>query len=423
MVRVPGRFTVSFAALLAITGLSCPQSSGGPPEAPAPLAQPEPAEPLFAEPLTAETVELVEAPDPEAKNGELVVSGVTDDDPELGVEPVDPDPEGAEAPEAPAPIVVPPEKERFELAALRKETWVFAEPRWGSRKIGYLRSGAVVRREEKAVGHRHCRKGWFRIEPKGYVCVGKTATLETHHPIVEAAGRAPNRREGLPYAYAMSKYPTPPFYTRLPTKAEQRKVEPDLAKHLGRKHDLSAFQSDIGPVPGSLLYERTLPTPDGESRGTGPVFSGRPVSRSGFGLLHVFSWTDRLFGITTDLDLIPLDRTKPVHPSSMNGIHLVEDMGLPIAFVRSQAARLYRIDLETRTVEDAGEISYRQGFTLTGRRVRVGEHVYLETQDHFFVRENSRVVVLPPDEECARMGDQGAQVDRRVHPAAELGGV
>jgi hypothetical protein len=79
----------------------------------------------------------------------------------------------------------------------------------------------------------------------------------------------------------------------------------------------------------------------------------------------------------------------------MQGIHLVEDQGLPIAFVQSRVARLYRINLETRAVQDVGEVAYREGFSLSGRRVRVGEHVYLETRDGTFLRENPRIVLIP----------------------------
>ena len=392
MVRVPGRLFVSVAAVLSAIGLSCPQSGGGQPtvapQTPTELAVVPPADDLFDSPVAAEEVEDVQEPELDEATGVRVA------DSETVLE--DPDPEGAEEVEETQPIVAVPEQEEvFELAALRKETWVFAEPRWGARKIGYLRSGSVVQRKEKPAGYQHCKKGWYRIEPKGFVCVGKAATLETHHPIVEAAGRAPDRSQGLPYAYAMSEFPTPPFYVRLPSEADQRSVEQDLAKHLKQKRDLSAFESYVGPVPGSLLYERSLPSANGDPRGPDTLYTGRPVPRSGFGLLHVFSWTDRLFGVTTDLALIPLDRTKPVVASTMQGIHLVEDQGLPIAFVRSKASRLYRIDLETRAVEDAGEIPYRQGFPLTGRRVRVGGNVYLEARDGTFLREDPRVVVIP----------------------------
>ena len=39
------------------------------------------------------------------------------------------------------------------LVSIARETWVFAEPRWRSRRLGYLRAGASVTRIEKAVSY------------------------------------------------------------------------------------------------------------------------------------------------------------------------------------------------------------------------------------------------------------------------------
>jgi hypothetical protein len=393
--RVPSRLFTSVAAVFAAIGLSCPQS-GLEPDIPAslgavdpalPSEEPEPLSqvaidpPLFETPVAEEEVEPIKEPT-ETTDPALVA---TED-------PVEVEEDSSE------PIALPEkqvQEDVFELAALRKETWIFAEPSWSARKIGYLRSGTVIRRDERPAGYKNCKNGWYRIEPKGFVCVGKSATLETHHPMVEAAGLAPDRSKGLPYAYAMSEFPPPPLYVRLPSEDEQRSVEQDLAKHLSHKRDLSGFEPFLEAVPGSLLYNRSLPSPHAKPRAADALHAGRPVPRSGFGLLHVFSWTDRLFGVTTDLSLIPLDRTRAIQPSSMQGIHLVEDQGLPIAFVQSRVARLYRINLETRAVQDVGEVAYREGFSLSGRRVRVGEHVYLETRDGTFLRENPRIVLIP----------------------------
>src|SRR5690606_5867610 len=57
------------------------------------------------------------------------------------------------------------------LASIAKETFVFAEPRWRSKKIGYLRAGAIVRRSREPKGKSGCEGGWYSIEPEGYVCV------------------------------------------------------------------------------------------------------------------------------------------------------------------------------------------------------------------------------------------------------------
>jgi hypothetical protein len=419
MSRVPGRLSTSIAAVLAVVGLSCPQSGlqpdtpATPSEVESTAAVQEPSAtddvaPLFEAPLSAEEVAPVQEPEV-AEPSPTDLRAAADVEAQQDV--AEPPEEAAEDDpneEVDEPIAEPaPREEVFELVALRKETWVFAEPRWNAPKLGYLRSGTTIRRDERAAGFKHCKGGWYRVEPKGYVCIGKSATLETHHAMAEAAGRAPDRAKGLPYPYVMADFPPPPRYVRLPTESEQAEVEPDLTKHRQRKKDLSAFEPILEAVPGSLLYQRSLPSPYAKPRAEDTLHTGRPVPRTGWGLLHVFSWTDRLFGVTTDLDLIPLDRTKPVATSTMVGTHLVEDQGLPLAFVHAHGARLYRIDLETRVVQDVGDVRFREGFSLTGRRARVGEHVYLETREGTFLREGPRMVIIPAMKEVPSWATPG----------------
>jgi len=299
------------------------------------------------------------------------------------------------------------EEEVFEMVALRKETWVFAEPTWDARRIGYLRAGSRVHREQRPAGFKNCKEGWYRIEPKGFLCAGKSASIETHHPMVEAAGKAPDRTKGLPYPTVMAEFPPPPRYVRLPSEEEQARVEPDRAKYMLRKRDTSLLESLAEDIPGSLLYGRSLPSPYAQARPPDALHLGQPVPRTGWGLLHVFSWTDRWFGVTSDLDLIPLDRTKLIATSTMVGTHLVEDQGLPVAFVHAHSARLYRIDPDTRVVRDVGDIRFREGFSLSGRRTRVGEQLYFETRDGYYLREGPRMVVVPELKEFPTWATKG----------------
>jgi len=298
--------------------------------------------------------------------------------------------------EEPAVASAGQDRERFELAATAREAWILAKPTWKARKIGYLRGGTVIERDEKPAGFSGCEKGWYRIRPRGYVCVGKTASLDVNNPVVEAVSTHPDRDRGLPYAYAMSRFPPPPLYVRLPTLDQQREVEPDLDKHLKQKGDLDGFAELAGPVPGALLYERTLPSLDGHAYGPDVLHVGRPVARSGFGLLEVFEWTDRLFGLTTDLTLVPLDRTRFIRTSTLRGVKIEPGQGLPVAFVRSRSARQYRVDEATGAVQDAGAAGYRQGFALTGRKVRAGGRTFVETRDGVFLDEASDLLVIPP---------------------------
>jgi len=101
------------------------------------------------------------------------------------------------------------------LSSLSRETWIYQAPRHKSRRIGYLRAGAVVERARKSAGNSGCKGGWYRVSPEGYVCLGKTASLDPFHPIVEASRKRP-KRDGLPYDYVLARMPGPPLYARLP---------------------------------------------------------------------------------------------------------------------------------------------------------------------------------------------------------------
>ncbi len=370
------------AASCALAVLSCPVAS----KPTAPVApQPAPAiassaAVLDLAPAAVEQILAVEDSEPPPALPEELPANAKDSEPD----------------EEPAVAAAEAGNDRFELAAIGREAWIHAKPAWRSRKIGYLRGGTVMERDERPAGFSGCDKGWYRIRPRGYVCVGKTASLETTHAVVEAAAVRPDRDKGLPYAYAMSRFPPPPYYVRLPTAEEQAKAEPDLERHLKGKTDVEGFAAIAGPVPGALLYERTLPNLDGHAYATGAVQVGRPVPRSGFGLLEVFAWTDRFFGLTTDLMLVPLDRTRFIAASKLQGVRLEPGQGLPAAFVRSRAARQYKVDLEARTAQDAGAVEYRQGFALTGRKLNLGGRVLLETRAGTWIQESGETVVIPP---------------------------
>ena len=133
------------------------------------------------------------------------------------------------------------------MVSIAREAWVMAEPRWRSRKLGYLRAGAVVARAEEPVGHQGCKRGWYRVHPRGYLCHGNKATTEVAHPVAQLSARRPDL-SGLPYTYVTSRYPTPPLYARLPTVKQQQRVEPSRGYHL-RKHARLAKAADYTAPP------------------------------------------------------------------------------------------------------------------------------------------------------------------------------
>lgn len=359
-----------------------------PPIMPAPAAPPAQPEPIAA-PSVAEIPEL--PPDPAAP-ADLAPS-----------EPDAPD-EPADEPEKPAPTKstsAKPEKPVFELASIGKETWIYAEPRWKSQRIGYLRAGAIVVRKEKPRSRAHCADGWYAIEPRGYVCVGTYATLDVHHAVAEAAHARPVRGEGLPYTYVMSRNPPPPLYTRLPNEKELADIEPDLKGHQRKMISMALDASFVPPpepdaTPNALLYGFSAPALAGVMRSKDALLAGRAKARSGFALLSTFDHDERRYGLTTELAVIPVDRTRVIRTSAFVGLPLPEDTSLPVAFVRSKQARHY-IKNALGNIVPEDKLGYRVALALSGKTVRSGGATLLETTHGTYVREDQIVRIDPAE--------------------------
>jgi hypothetical protein len=395
-----GRLGWAVGIAFSTLGLSCPrlhepQRAGGPTleamafaaAAPEPAFRPEPAPALAAiDPGPAPSVQ--EPAEPSSSPTDSETSEIESEQaPDAGL--AQP---GATEPEGPV------------LGAILKETWVYSKPGFKSRRLGYLRAGAVVGRSEKPAGYSGCQQGWYRVTPRGFVCVGLGATIEATHPVLEASAVRADRHRGLPYTYVMSRTPPPPLYLRLPSEQQQQQVEPEL-----RSRKPSHAASDLpqlGEVPGALLYGRPLPTIQGPPHSRDALVSSRPVPRSGFALLNAFEWNERPFGLTTDMNVIPLDRVRPVKASGFRGIAL-SDEGLPAAFVRSRNARKYRLVAASHTMADAGPVAYREGAALTGRQIRSGGEIFYEGRDSTWLREKDSWVVIPPIQNAPGWAAQG----------------
>ena len=115
------------------------------------------------------------------------------------------------------------------LASIVMQTNIYAAPNDQSKKIGYLRLGAIVARSDKSYG---CPGGWYGVAPRGFVCIGKNAALETDSPLVKAASVRPDTSKPLPYAYGFVRA-VAPMYLRLPSKEEALQTEFKLGDHLG----------------------------------------------------------------------------------------------------------------------------------------------------------------------------------------------
>lgn len=306
----------------------------------------------------------------------------------------------SESPSAEPPppeVAVAPPTFPGELASIATETSIYEEPRWGSRRIGYLRAGAVVRRgaEPVAAGAR-CPDGWYRVEPRGFVCVGSMATLDLHHPVAAAAGAYPPGQDGLPWLYVLSRSPTPPLYARLPSPADQLRFEPDLRDHLER----AGTPRGLPPaeaVPAWLAPGRPSLSLGNEWHGPDRVLLGQAKPRSGFAVLTTVDHEGRRFGLTSGMEVIPLDRTRPVVESRFSGIPLA-DVGLPVAFVRKPGA--YRVLDGTRGPTPGAALGFREAVAITDEVRPVGGSNYVVARDGSLIRSDmvviARVLRHPP---------------------------
>ena len=279
------------------------------------------------------------------------------------------------------------------LTSVARETLIYVRPSFKSQKLGYLRVGAVVTRSQHAQGNEGCRRGWYRIQPEGFVCIENSAILDTEgpSPFAELAMVRPDRMSGLPYQYGRSRYPTPPFYNRLPSKLEQQQTEQELVGHL-RAQTAEAWKSALtNPTPAILAEGHGVPTPYGFSHDPGALSSGRAMPDSGFALLGIYEHDGRRFALDTDFQLVPLDRMKPVEISKFHGIRLDDQVTLPVAFVRSQNANLYAGDPKTIGLSIARKLDYREAVPLSGRELVTGGIHYLETATHDFIRDEHLV--------------------------------
>ena len=281
------------------------------------------------------------------------------------------------------------------LVSIAKETPIYARPTFKSKRIGYLRAGAVVSRHAEASGFGGCTRGFYQIRPEGYVCVGKTASLDTNHLLVSAIRRRPDRSSALPYYYGISKFPTPPFYTRIPTAKDQATVEQELHYHKAHYSDKSWADVPVAAVPEFLSGGQSTLSLNGYRHSRRYVHTGRAIPKSGLALVDLFESGGRQFGLTVDMAIVPIDRMTRVSPSRFHGLPLSDEVRLPVIFNMSRSAYLYEGDPKEKGLKISRKLDYREAVPVSGKRVRAGGMTYLETTSGDYLIDRRLVRVNP----------------------------
>lgn len=259
------------------------------------------------------------------------------------------------------------------IASKATQTWVHRYPDDETEFLGYIRAGRIVDRSESwIVKTLRCQEGWYEVLPRGYVCDGERATLDLEDPVVVASWKPALRGEPLPYHYVRPNDRRAYLYFTLPSKKDQIRTEGKrLESHLAARPPERIPNVDVlgppEPLPPFLAVGKPLPTPFGATKRLRyNVHEGRANPQAAFALLSVHDFEGRRFGLTTELDLIPIDRVKVVRPTFRKG---GEVESLPAGIVRAMPTPRFVLDDKGQPVRD-GKFKAYQVADLTGKMHR-----------------------------------------------------
>jgi len=302
-----------------------------------------------------------------------------------------------------------PEGAGRRIYARSLHAWIYERPSRSAGRLGYFRAGASLRLRGERAGTEGCAAGWFPVAPRGFVCAEGAATLDAADAVVtafHALGPAFGRK--LPYIYGTVRRPGP-IYTRLPTRAEAEQAESDLdermaswlkadgevgasyAQHVWLRGEPApdaraaweGKQSD--PLPAFLSGGRALPTPEGQVNHAAELVASRMKPRQGLSLLQTLLFEGRRYGVTTDLDVVPTDRLRPIQGSEHHGVEIGKEIEFPFAFVRTETAKLKRY--EKGKLVDAGPAEYWSVLKLTGKQSFFQRRLHFETTDGSYISD------------------------------------
>ncbi|MET0594738.1 MAG: L,D-transpeptidase [Polyangiaceae bacterium] len=287
------------------------------------------------------------------------------------------------------------------------------------KRIGYLRQGGKTAVDPTPIKSGNCEAGWYHLLGGGYVC-GKFATLDLNHPLVRLGIAAPNFDDVLPYRYASNLTMGTPLYKSVPSREDMLQYEPYLRAAQPRRKaapsqaETAALMSDNPYGPDPALAASAAPA---GSDGFIPGFSnsrpwwlvdadGKPdiklsdltegadavVAKRMFKGFYVaidrqFNWNSRNWYKTTNALVAPADRLMIREPPTFKGLELTGTEAVqPAAFILSTKAWKYEVDPEKRSARPIAQIDRFTGAALTGRTVPIGNTVFRETKDGWWMR-------------------------------------
>jgi L,D-transpeptidase catalytic domain len=289
-------------------------------------------------------------------------------------------------------------------------TWIYELPARSSAQLGYLRVGGSAPINGPTVASSECAKGWQPIKPRGFVCMNDQATYDVTDPLVELTREYPPEfGRKLPYIYGTVRKPGA-TYARLPERAALAEAEPDFERRipewLTAGGEIGAsYAPEVWLGPGQAPIDAatawseglTRDVPELLQRGVAPGLAGQTRSadqtvlnimrpKTGYAFLQTMWWQGRRYGLTTQMELVPVDRLRPIRGSDFHGYVIGKDVEYPFALVRSPAAKF-------RSGSTAG---YRMALPLTGKQAFFNDVLHYETKAGEWISDRFASRLDPP---------------------------
>jgi lipoprotein-anchoring transpeptidase ErfK/SrfK len=371
------RSVLAFLLLLGAVGCAGPSTE--------PRRDPEPPEPT--------SVPAVEVDGGAAVDGGTAVAAATD---------------GGSAPAADGDSeVLPPS---VGLAAYFM-TNVFAEPRFESKRIGWIRVGQKFEIGPRLPGDDKCRDGFHALtKSRGFVCAGKGIVVG-RYPGTLRRGTMPAKRDALvPYDYGYVRADGTPLYRRAPTWAQVREIE--------YPEEPDAGPSDVGSAsppaePGAEGEGEAVPQPvspppptqepveeeeDEDEDEELDTHGGLIVRRMQEGFIlsidrQLGEWPNLLYR-TIRGQWVNARKIHKMRPTTFRGVEIArEGPSMPVAFAAGRARARFERNTKGRILQK-GQVDRHFGFVVAQeieeRRVR-----WLQALDGSFFRAQGLTIVRP----------------------------
>jgi hypothetical protein len=245
----------------------------------------------------------------------------------------------------------PPPDNRPRLASTDAFSYIYRTPEAKDLPLGYVRVGtSVPLRSDKPVAGKDCPRGWYAVEPRGYVCLNFTSTLDLKDPYFLALQSvSPTADAVWYYRYAFSN--GAPMYSRIPTREESAREDQkygprgaytQLAEWSRGHEELLMKEPIVATDPAPAFFaggKRHI----GAGLRSPAVLEWRFIPNGSMvAYAKAFEVEGRVWLLTPDLMLVPADRVRQIRRSTFHGVHLGSGTGveLPLAWNRTKGPKV-----------------------------------------------------------------------------------